>query len=255
MQSIRRRFKWRYMPIVLLIVLMIGAAGFVLWANETGKLMPEVAVAMMSDDTVTVNRTDGWLEFIPTDADITTGYIMYPGGKVLPDAYAPLARDIAEDGYFVAIVYAPLNLAFFNIGAAAPVIEAYPEIESWAAGGHSLGGVAAASFANDNPDTIDGLVLMASQSFPGGTLNERDDIAVVSIYGTEDGLQSEADVEADATNLPDDTEFVVINGGNHAQFGWYGEQAGDNAATISRDAQQAQIVEATITLLMDIVSR
>jgi hypothetical protein len=28
---------------------------------------------------------------------------------------------------------------------------------------------------------------------------------------------------------------VSIEGGNHAQFGWYGPQEGDNPATISRE--------------------
>jgi len=47
--------------------------------------------------------------------------------------------------------------------------------------------------------------------------------------------------------LPADTVFVPIQGGNHTQFGYYGNgtelQKGDNPADISRDAQQ-QIVDA-----------
>jgi hypothetical protein len=49
--------------------------------------------------------------------------------------------------------------------------------------------------------------------------------------------------------LPADTTYVVIDGGDHAQFGWYGPQAGDNPAEISRDDQQAQTVQATVDLL------
>jgi hypothetical protein len=44
-------------------------------------------------------------------------------------------------------------------------------------------------------------------------------------------------------------DFIVMNGGNHAQFGDYGPQPGDNAATISRAAQQTQIVNATVKFL------
>ena len=43
--------------------------------------------------------------------------------------------------------------------------------------------------------------------------------------------------------------FVPIEGGDHAQFGWYGPQSGDNPATISREEQQAQIVQATVDFL------
>jgi len=43
--------------------------------------------------------------------------------------------------------------------------------------------------------------------------------------------------------------WFVIVGGNHAQFGWYGPQPGDNPAEISREAQQQQVVESTIEML------
>ena len=38
--------------------------------------------------------------------------------------------------------------------------------------------------------------------------------------------------------------LTIIEGGNHAQFGDYGRQSGDADATIGRDDQQAQAVEA-----------
>ena len=43
--------------------------------------------------------------------------------------------------------------------------------------------------------------------------------------------------------------WVEIDGSNHAQFGWYGEQPGDGKATISHLEQQEQIVAATAELL------
>jgi Alpha/beta hydrolase family len=43
--------------------------------------------------------------------------------------------------------------------------------------------------------------------------------------------------------------WVAIEGGNHAQFGWYGPQSSDGIATISRQEQQKQIVVATMELL------
>jgi hypothetical protein len=49
--------------------------------------------------------------------------------------------------------------------------------------------------------------------------------------------------------LPPDATIVVIEGGNHAQFGYYGIQTGDGKATISREDQQAQIVSATLDWL------
>jgi hypothetical protein len=52
--------------------------------------------------------------------------------------------------------------------------------------------------------------------------------------------------------LPSDAKYVVIDGGNHAQFGDYGLQPGDNAATISRADQQAQVVDATVEFLKEL---
>ena len=57
------------------------------------------------------------------------------------------------------------------------------------------------------------------------------------------------EIKASAALLPSDATFVPIEGGNHAQFGWYGPQSGDNPASISHAEQQAQTVAATAALL------
>ena len=49
--------------------------------------------------------------------------------------------------------------------------------------------------------------------------------------------------------LPAGTYWVAIEGGNHAGFGWYGDQDGDNPATISRGSQQNQVIQASIEFL------
>ena len=75
---------------------------------------------------------------------------------------------------------------------------------------------------------------------------------MTSIYGTLDGLATTEKIAASRPQLPPTTEWVAIAGGNHAQFGWYGPQSGDNPATISREEQQRQIVEATLRLLVSL---
>ena len=77
-------------------------------------------------------------------------------------------------------------------------------------------------------------------------------LKVVSIYGSLDGLATREKIDASRMLLPADTTWVAIQGGNHAQFGWYGAQSGDNAATISCQDQQTQIIQATVTLLESI---
>lgn len=240
--------RWLFIIVPLVIVLVAGA-GFVIWAGTpSGETMPEALDALESDDVVAVD-TSRWLVFTPADSEPTTGFIFYPGGRVLAQSYAPLGRRLAEEGYLAVLVTVPLNLAIFDTGAAAPVIEAFPDIRHWAVGGHSLGGVAAADFAHSNPGTVEGLLIYASFPQAADDLSDRDDLVVASVYGTLDGLALAEEIENSAQYLPDDTQFVAIEGGNHAQFGWYGEQSGDNAATISHEEQTDQIVAATVAVL------
>jgi pimeloyl-ACP methyl ester carboxylesterase len=195
-----------------------------------------------------VVETDPWLIFRPVEREPTIGLILYPGGRVDPRAYAPTARAIAEEGYLAVIVPMSLNLAFFAPGRAAEVMAAYPEIERWVVGGHSLGGAMAANFASQNPKSVQGLVLWAAYPAGGDDLSRRD-LAAVSIYGTRDGLATVDEIDASRPLMPLDTHWLAIEGGNHAQFGWYGPQSGDNPATISRVDQQALIVDGTVELL------
>jgi hypothetical protein len=45
--------------------------------------------------------------------------------------------------------------------------------------------------------------------------------------------------------------WISIESGDHTQFGWYFHQLSDNPATISREEQQAQIVPATVAVLVE----
>jgi len=72
---------------------------------------------------------------------------------------------------------------------------------------------------------------------------------VTVIYGSLDGLATVETVESTRALLPASTSWVKIMGGNHAQMGWYGAQAGDNEASISREDQQKQVIDAAGELL------
>jgi len=234
--------------LAILILLVVLSVGFVAYVRlKTASPEPE-ALAAMESTTVVEVTTGEWLVFSPRDAEPTTGFIIYPGGLVDPRAYAPQARDIAAQGYLVVIVPMPFNLAVLGSGRASDVIEAYPSIETWAIGGHSLGGAMGSRFARQNPTDISGLALWAA--YPSGSDDLSDsDLVVTSIFGTLDGLATIDEIEASAALLPSDAAFVPIEGGNHAHFGWYGPQSGDNPASISHAEQQAQIVAATAALL------
>ncbi len=247
-----RRSLLRRKPLVFillfLLVLAIVAALLLAWLGTSiGALLPEAELALESDAQVRVDR-ERWLSFAPAELATKAGFIFYPGGRVAAEAYAPLGRALAEAGYLAVLMPLPLNLAILNPGAAADVIAAYAEIESWVIGGHSLGGLMAARFAYEQPEQVAGLVLLAA--YPEGhvDLSERA-LPVATIYGGRDGLSTVEEIEASFALLPADARKTFIRGGNHAGFGWYGAQAGDLPAQISRAEQLAQVL-ATILPLM-----
>jgi pimeloyl-ACP methyl ester carboxylesterase len=238
---------WSRILLAILGLLAVIVIGFVAWGETPAKPMPETLSALQSDPQVTVT-TGKWLVFTPVAVQPETGFIIYPGGRVDYRAYAPLARAIAEEGYLVVIVHMPLNLAVFDSSAAAHVVAANPMIKHWAVGGHSLGGAMAANFVYTHPGAMQGLVLWAAYPASNNDLSNSP-IQALSISGTRDGLSTPEKIAASVPLLPKDTILVPIEGGNHAQFGWYGPQSGDNPASISREEQQSQVVKATVEFL------
>ncbi len=238
----------RGIGLALVVLLAVGAVGF-LWYAQPQPLLPEATAALASTERATYDGTDGLITFTPTAGQPTTGLVLYPGGKVPSAAYAPQARAIAELGYLVVIVSVPFNFAVFDIDAAAPVIAAHPEIQHWVVGGHSLGGAMAAQFLSGHPGAAEGLVFWAAYA---STDLSAQDLAVASTYGSLDrGIASYTSPSAVANAGPKLT-FTVIEGGNHEQMGWYTGQPNDPPATITRVDQQAQVIEATRSLLDEV---
>jgi len=243
-----RHWRWRRIiaigALIALALVVVGAA----WYLQPQQTLPDADAALVPSATVAVDQSNGRITFTPTDG-ATTGFILYPGAKVPPKAYAPVARAIAEQGYLVVIPSMPLNLAVLGVDAALGVMESHPEITTWAVGGHSLGGAMAGQFVANHPDKAAGLVLWGAYS--AADVSHTSAQSAV-IYGT---LDAGADQIASATSmalLPAGSAVTVIEGGNHANFGSYTGQPNDPPATIPREDQQAQAVAATVALLSKI---
>jgi hypothetical protein len=237
-----------------------------LMAQELGESfppLPEALAALESDNAVTVREVPvaDWEEgsnfyytFEPQGKEPTVGFIIYPGGLVDPAAYAPTAHALAAQGYLTVIVKMKNDIALGESSQRANrVIHDYPGIAKWAIGGHSLGGVGASSYVRDFTENIAGLVLWASYTAEVFRIDDKD-LPVISIYGTKDGVSTFEEIEDAAQYLPPDTQWVPIEGGNHTQFGWYDTspdplQPDDNPADITREEQQAKIVQATADFL------
>lgn len=238
----RSKFIW-----ALILVLGIAFTGFSIWAYCPLGPMAQALAAMQSSAEVQVDE-DPWLVFQPMHGNIDTGLIIYPGGRVDPRSYAPAAHALAEDGYLVIIPPMPFNLAVFGWQKAGQVIKQYPTISNWVISGHSLGGTMAVKYALSDPDQINGIILWAAYPASSDDLSAST-LESMSIYGTDDGLIPNQEIDESRKLMPETTSWVKIDGGNHSQFGWYGDQPGDNPASISREIQQQIIIESTKDLL------
>lgn len=224
---------------IIAAVLVVAAA----WCLFSGHYEPDdtALAALESDATVSVEQTDDAVVFEgpDTDPENTYGLVFYPGAKVDERAYAPLLHQLAAQGWLCVDAKMPLDFAFFNANAARVAMAQYPQVEHWYIGGHSLGGAMAANFAAADADELDGVVLLAAYSTKdlSGT-----SLTAVSAYGSDDGVLNRSHYEDDRANLPAAAFELVIDGGNHAQFGSYGAQAGDNTAEISPAEQVSQTV-------------
>jgi pimeloyl-ACP methyl ester carboxylesterase len=223
------------------------ASAILLLASCAGSAKPMPSALELSPSASSIQDRGSYIAFLPK-APKELGFIFYPGAKVEPRAYAPLLSSLADSGYLVLMPRMPFDLAIFDTGKAAGLMKRYPEVKRWTIGGHSLGGVAAAIFAKKKPAGLVGIAFFASFPDNGSDLSASG-LSVLSISGSRDGLSTSAKIEFAKRLLPPDTQFRVIEGGNHAQFGWYGPQKGDNEASISRESQQAQIKEAILTWL------
>ena len=203
--------------------------------------------AMSGSAGVVVDDGTSRITLTPRATRVGAGLVFQPGARVDPRAYVPLLTRIAEAGFVVVVVKQPYNIGFTAVGAPGDIIEDHPEVDRWAVGGHSLGGVAASSYAGgEGAAVVDGLLLWAS--YPLDSLAGTD-LRVTSISGTRDALATPADIEESRTDLPPDAELVSIEGGVHAYFGDYGEQPGDGTPPTHDDRTEWTPVEASVELL------
>jgi pimeloyl-ACP methyl ester carboxylesterase len=222
------------------------------WSIEEHGVPPAM---FESDAGLRITSTGYGRTFIPaTVRPDALPLVFLPGGMVDPDAYVPLMRGIAETGVPVALVELPMRAAPTEQMRATlwmRIREARAEIAgngAVALAGHSRGGMFAATFAADSPSEVAGLILI-------GTTHPRDrDLSgvtwpVLKVMGAADCVASLDDAKANASRLPPGTQWVEIAGGNHRQFGYYGWQLGDCAATITREEQHRQAIEAITPFL------
>lgn len=230
------------MSVILTLAIIVGVCAFYL--GDYYRADNEAIGVFLPQGVTWEEEPGGRIVFKPEGA--TKGFIFYPGGKVEYTAYIPLMQACAEEGILCVLLEMPFNLAVFNVNAADGIQQAYPEIEEWYIGGHSLGGSMAASYLADNAEKYEGLILLGSYS----TANLSDaNLAVLSIFGNKDKVMNREKYQDNRSNLPIDFTEYVIDGGCHAYFGMYGLQDGDGVPAITNEEQIRITVENILKLM------
>lgn len=240
------RNRWKLILVVVLGVVLLGALAGVAYLSFPAGPDAEQLSTVEADERVVVEEYDGG--YVVHDGDVTadtTGIVFYPGARVDPKSYvwtfAPL---VVEHDVAVVIPEMPLNLAVLDADAAGDATTAYPDIDRWHVGGHSLGGAMACRYAAENPDRVDGLVLYAAYCDDGDDLRGTD-TPVLSVQGTADGVIDGEAERSGRERLGESARVVEIDGMNHAQFGAYGDQRGDEDPRIDDETARDRLVAVT----------
>ncbi|NLC66723.1 MAG: alpha/beta fold hydrolase [Clostridium sp.] len=217
----------------LLMIILLLSVSFLIFVSDYYKADSTAIQLTKKDEEVEV--LDNLAIISPADPS-DTAIIFYPGAKVEFISYIPILEKLKENGIASILIKMPFNMAIFNANAADTVFDLLPNTKNWYIGGHSMGGAMASRYASKNQDKVKGLILLGSYIYgdypPKNTL---------TVYGT---LNSDIEKNIDYTE-----NILVIDGGNHAQFGNYGKQKNDPLATISQEKQQNIAVDAILDFI------
>ena len=246
-----RWVRWAFAIILALAVLTYGVMLQQQYTRYADASTLSIAAAT-SDDDVKVDN-DRYLIFRPLHTKERLGVIFYPGAYTDVRGYAPTLKMIAAAGYRVIVVPMPFDLAILGINRASDVLAANADLQHWAIVGHSVGGTAAAAFANRHRNSLDGVVIWDSYPPPFASLRDFEK-PVWHIHRAKlDGAPPETFVKQ--RNLfPRESRWVPIPGGIHMNFGSFsgGGYQEDWTPEISQTAQHTIVIQSTLQALADI---
>ncbi|MBR1873541.1 MAG: alpha/beta hydrolase [Eubacterium sp.] len=218
--------------------------GAIVYFGSYSRATEHAVSCLKGTGTVRVEPIDEGYRFDGPGTD--DALVFYPGARVEETAYAELMTGLAEKGLDCFLIKMPLKMAFLGKMKADDVIGKY-SYKNWYIGGHSLGGAMAGAYASVAGDKLKGIVMLAAytdEKLPDG-------LKMITFTATEDGVLNRDAYEEAKKNWPNDVTEVSIDGGNHAGFGDYGEQSGDNTATISPEEQMLRVADDTIAFVRD----
>lgn len=234
--------KKKILLIILIFIILILTSFIGIFLGTYSHSEPIADQYLVSNENVKVEQIDNYYYFDGPGEG--TAIVFYPGAKVEAKSYAPLLHKLAENGTDCFLVKMPCNIAFFGSDSATKIIEKY-DYKDWYLSGHSMGGAVAAIYTSKNSDKVSGVILLAS--YPTKPISNTEKLLL--IYGTNDGVLKMDKYNDGKQYWNENTKEVVIEGGNHSQFGYYGKQKKDKDATISAENQQEQTINAVMEFI------
>lgn len=228
--------------ILAILILSIGFA--VYYVNDYYHAESSITHYLKGNENVTVEKiNNGYYVDGPGN---NSALIFYPGAKVEYTAYIPLLMNISNNGVDCFLVEMPFNIAFFGKDRADDIInnDSY-HFSNWYLSGHSLGGIVASDYTSDHTNQLKGLILVAS--YP----NKNITTPTLLVYGSNDNVLNKKSLEESKSYIKGELNETIINGANHAQFGFYGQHDKDGIASISQDEQ----INKTVTSILEFINR
>ncbi len=235
--SNRKIFKTIWFSLVLI---------FFIWNWTTFQSHNLPKDTFLNSNLVSVIETDDQITFKSETTSNTVEVIFFQGGLTDPKAYAPLCRKFAESGFTCHLIKMDWRLPQYDFQKISTLFDL--KKGNYIIGGHSQGGKIAAQFVYENPDLMKGLFLMGT-SHPRDIDLSNQNISCIKLYAENDGLASVEEVMENKTKLPLNAKLVMIKGGNHSQFGYFGKLLMDSSANISIEEQQLQTFDNLINFM------
>lgn len=243
--------KWTVWRIFRTIWITCGL-GFLLWNWTTFQSRGLPEGVLQTGDGITVTQDKDQIIFKSAPGTSKLEVIFFQGALTDPKAYAPLCRNLAQQGFTCHLIKMAGRLPIKDYKKIHRLFDL--QAKNYVIGGHSQGGKIAAQAVFENPNVFKGLFLL-------GTSHPRDfsladhTLPILKLYAEKDGLASVKEVLENKDKLPAQAEWVLIEGGNHSQFGYLGQLLMDERPQISREEQQRQTLEHVERFLKEIEAK
>ncbi|HAA15325.1 MAG TPA: alpha/beta hydrolase [Cytophagales bacterium] len=217
------------------------------WTTYQSRGLPEGVLDTNGE--VRVEKTADYYTFAPVGEASELEVIFFQGGLTDPKAYAPLCRQLAENGYVCHLIRMDWRMPVWDYQKVGGLFDL--DSGKYVLGGHSQGAKMAAQWVYENPGQVLGLFLLGT-SHPRDYSLAGQDLPTLKLYAEHDGLASVDEVLGNEHLLPLGTVLQLVEGGNHSQFGHLGRLLTDERATLSRPAQQQITRDHLLTFLNSI---